>query len=214
MTIEPRGLTWPSRHELLTIHAVRLAGFADTQGVADRVDLSLNIVRDTLRSLERQNSIERMTFADSGGWILTEAGKRRDAELLREEREAFGVRPVLQSAVEHFETVNPVLVRVVTDWQLDSSSGRADRDVEVLRELTNVRDALTDLMAELIGRLPRFSRYPRQFSAALDRAHAGDARWVAGVGRLSCHIVWAELHEDLLSSSGRDRSAEPRQGGL
>lgn len=213
MTAE-RSDSWQSREELLVLHAVRLAGFADTEAVADRVDLPANIVGDTLCVLNRQHLIERMTFADSDGWILTEAGKSRDGELLKEELEASGARPVLQATAEDFESsVNPRLVRAVTDWQLHSSADRTDRSVEVLRELTDLADALSDLMAELDAQLPRFNRYPRQFSAALHEARAGDHQWVAGVGRLSCHIVWAELHEDLLSSLGHDRSAEPHQGG-
>ncbi|MDI6872439.1 transcriptional regulator [Dietzia sp. WMMA184] len=213
MTAE-RSDSWQSREELLVLHGVRLAGFADTEAVADRVDLPVSIVGDTLCVLNRQYLIERMTFADSGGWILTEAGKCRDGELLQEELEASGARLVLQATADNFETsVNPRLVRAVTDWQLRSSAERTERGVEVLLELTALADALSDLMAGLVGRLPRFSRYPRQFSAALHKARAGDHQWVAGVGRLSCHIVWAELHEDLLSSLGRDRSAEPHQGG-
>ncbi|MEE6280511.1 transcriptional regulator [Georgenia sp. MJ170] len=199
---------------MLVLHAVRLAGFADTGAVADHADLPAGIAADTLRVLEEQHLVERMTFADSGGWILTEEGRSRDGELLQEELEASGVRPVLEATVAEFESgVNPRLVRAVTDWQLLSSADRTDRSVELLRELTDLADALNDLMAELGTRLPRFGRYPRQFSAAVAKARAGDHQWVAGVGRLSCHLVWAELHQDLLSTLGRDRSAEPHQGG-
>ncbi|SDT05687.1 hypothetical protein SAMN04489751_3633 [Brevibacterium sandarakinum] len=199
-----------SSDELLVLHAVRLAGFADSGAVVNRVDLPASSVGDTLRGLEGQRLIERMAFADSGGWILTDAGKSRNAELLREELEASGAWPVLHATAEDFESsVNPRLVRVITEWQLD----RADNSVEVLlRELTDLADALSALMGELAARLPRFARYSRQFSAAVEKARAGEDQWVAGVGRLSCHIVWAELHEDLLSSLGRDRSTEPRSG--
>ncbi|WP_022891332.1 hypothetical protein [Agromyces subbeticus] len=207
-------MTWRSRDELLVLHAVRLAGFADTAAVADRVALPASIVGETLRVLEVQHLVERLTFADSGGWILTEAGKSRDGELLREELDAAGAQPILQATVEEFESsVNPRLVRAVTDWQLDTSGDRTDRSIEVLRELTDLADSLGDLMVELCTHLPRFARYPRQFSAALEKVRAGDHQWVAGVGRLSYHVVWAELHEDLLSSLGRDRSAELHPGG-
>jgi len=205
---------WQPRLELRVLHTVRLAGFADTEAVADRVDLPANLVGDTLRALEGQKLIERMTFAESAGWILTEMGKRRDAELLRAELEASGVRPVLQATAENFEIVNPRLIRAVTDWQLQAPTDRADTRVSVMRELTDLSKALDDLMADLVGQLHRFSRYPRDFSAAAEKARAGDDQWVAGVGRLSCHIVWAELHEDLLSSLGRDRSVESPQGGM
>lgn len=208
-------LKWHSSDELLVLHAVRLAGFAGTQAVADRVDLPASNVDDTLRVLAGQHLIERMAFADSSGWILTDAGKSRDAEILREELEASGACPALHVTVEDFESRhNPRLVRVITEWQLHPSTDRGDSSVEVLRELTDLADALSALVAELAALLPRFARYPRQFSAALEKARAGDDQWVAGVGVLSCHIVWAELHEDMLSSLGRGRSVEPRQGGM
>lgn len=213
MTRGHSDLAWQSREELLVLHAVRLAGFADTDAVAERVELPANVVADALHNLGGQKLIERMTFADSTGWILTEEGKNRDAKMLRGELETSGVRPVLEATVGDFESsVNPRLVRVITEWQLDSSTHRAGRSVEVLRELAHLADALSDLLTDLAAQLPRFSRYSRQFSAALKKSRAGDDRWVAGVGMLSCHVVWAELHEDLLSSLGRDRSAEPRQG--
>jgi hypothetical protein len=198
---------------LLVLHAVRLAGFADTAAVADRVDLPADEVGDILRLLDGQHLVEHMTFADSGGWILTETGKSRDGELLQEEREASAARPILQATVEDFEgAANARLVRAVTGWQLCASGDRAQHSVEVLRELTDLADVLGNLMTELDARLPRFGRYSRQFSAALEKARGGDYEWMAGVGRLSCHTVWAELHEDLLSSLGRDRSAVHHRG--
>lgn len=205
--------TWRSRDELLVLHAVRLAGFADTATVADRVDLPADDVGETLRLLDGQRLVEYITFADSGGWILTETGKSRDGELLQQELEASGARPIIQATVEEFEgAANPRLVRAVTDWQLHDSGDRSQHSVEVLRELTDLADVLDNLMTELDARLPRFGRYSRQFSVALEGSRAGDYEWIAGVGRLSCHIVWAELHEDLLSSLGRDRSAEHHRG--
>jgi len=214
MTAEPNSSRWRSSDELLVLHAVRLAGFADTEAIVARFELSAGSVGDTLRVLEGESLIERMAFADSSGWILTDAGKSRDAEMLREELDASGARPVLHATVENFErSMNPLLVRVITEWQLHPSTNRPDSRVEVLQELTDLAKGLSDLMAELVARLARFGRYPRQFSTAVANARAGDDRWVAGVGRLSCHIVWAELHEDLLSSLGHDRSAEPRLGG-
>ncbi len=213
MTSARSGTTWRSRDELLVLHAVRLAGFADTAAVADRVDLPANEVDDTVRLLDGQHLVEHITFADSGGWILTETGKSRDGELLQEELDASGARPIIQATVEDFEgAANPRLVRAVTDWQLRASGDRTQHSAEVLRELTDLAEVLDNLMTELDARLPRFDRYSRQFSVALEKSRAGDYEWIAGVGRLSCHIVWAELHEDLLSSLGRDRSAEHRGG--
>lgn len=209
MTTERSDASWSSGDELLVLHAVRLAGFANTGAVADRVDSPTHLVGNALRDLEGGGLIEHMRFSDTGGWILTEAGRLRDGELLRQELENSGAGPVLWSTIESFErSANARLVRVVTDWQLHSAAERMDSVVEVMRELTDLADDLHGLMVDLVGLLPRFGRYPRQFSAAVARARAGDHEWVAGVGRLSGHTVWAELHQDLLSSLGRDRSAD------
>lgn len=202
----------PSRPELLVLHAVRLGGFSVESGIADRAELAHGALMDTLRTCEGRGHIEQFTFADSRGWILSEAGKQRDAELLREEREEPGVRSVLEATAANFETLNPQLVRVATAWQLRDPSNDADGAAEVLGELTDLALELHELMAELVERLPRFGRYPRQFASALAMARAGDLSWIAGVGRLSCHTVWAELHQDLLSTLGRDRSGDPHEG--
>src|SRR5690625_4945332 len=161
MTAEPNSSRWRSSDELLVLHAVRLAGFADTEAIVARFELSAGSVGDTLRVLEGESLIERMAFADSSGWILTDAGKSRDAEMLREELDASGARPVLHATVENFErSMNPLLVRVITEWQLHPSTNRPDSRVEVLHELTEERKGLSDLMAELVARLARFGRYP------------------------------------------------------
>lgn len=204
------GVPWRSRPELLVLHTVRLSGFAGAGAVTDRTELPERVVLDTLHALEDRRLVEHFAFADSTGWILTEAGKARNAELLRHELEASGARPVLEAASADFEDVNSRFVQVVTEWQLAPPRSGAETSTGLLRELTGMAGDLGALMAGLTERLPRFGRYPHQFSAALERARSGDHRWVAGVGMLSCHTVWAELHEDLLSSLGRDRSAGPR----
>ena len=41
--------------------------------------------------------------------------------------------------------------------------------------------------------------------------HHGRRQYVDGVGIDSCHVVWFELHEDLLATLGIDRSAADRR---
>lgn len=202
------GDTGRSRPELIVLHAVRLAGFADTDAVAARVGVAESVILEILRVLESRRQVERFTFADAGGWILTEAGKERDVELLREDVEGSEVRRVLEATANNFESVNSRFVHLISQWQLQSSSCGSDISSGVARELAEIAKTLSDLMAELVENLPRFGRYPSQFSTALEKARSGETQWIAGVGRLSCHTVWAELHEDLLSSLGRDRSLE------
>ncbi|NUL44570.1 transcriptional regulator [Cellulosimicrobium funkei] len=207
------GTTWPSSPDLVVLHAVRLGGFADTPAVADRTDLGINAVEASLLDLAHQGLIERMSFGGDGGWILSEEGQERLTALLAEERQASNAHAALASTADRFEELNTRLVRVLTAWQLHSPAERAKHRDSVLGELADLADALDHLLTDLAAHLPRFARYPRQFTAAMRAARAGEDRWVAGVGLLSCHTVWAELHQDLLSSLGRARTAEPGPSG-
>lgn len=85
--------------------------------------------------------------------------------------------------------------------------------LDLFAEGLGLQEGLLDgLMATVVHRLPRFGRYPQQFRQALEQASGGDMRWVAGVGILSCHVVWAELHQDFLSSLGRERTPGAASG--
>ena len=44
--------------------------------------------------------------------------------------------------------------------------------------------------------------------AALARADRGEKKWVDEPGIDSCHMVWFELHEDLLTTLGLERASE------
>lgn len=205
MTTERSDVLGHSSEELLVLHGVRLAGFATIKAVAQRANLPTNVVGDRLDMLEGHGLVQHMAFGDASGWILTEAGKERDCELLREDLRAFGAESILRVVLEDFEnTVNARLVRVITAWQLQSATEQESSSTAVLQELAELDEALEKIMLPLADRLPRFSRYTRQFRDALEQARSGDMHWVAGVGMLSCHTVWAELHQDLLSSLGRE----------
>jgi len=61
--------------------------------------------------------------------------------------------------------------------------------------------------ARVAAVLPRLGAYERRLDQALAHVAAGDARFVAGTAVDSLHRVWFELHEDLLLTLGRERSA-------
>ena len=55
---------------------------------------------------------------------------------------------------------------------------------------------------------PRLGIYKTRLDEAYDKVLAGEHDWVSGARIDSYHTVWFELHEDLLTSLGRDRSQE------
>ena len=174
MTTERSDLSWHSDQELLVLHGVRLGGFATTEAVAERAALPADVVGDQLGVLESQGLVEHMTFGDASGWILTEDGKERDTELLQEELQLSGAQSALRTALENFESgPNAQLVQVITHWQLQSSPEHATTSSAVVQELTELADALEELMVPLTHRLPRFRRYPHQFREAVQKARSG-----------------------------------------
>ena len=201
------------RTELLVLQAVRLAGVADTDAVLDRTFLSDEAAARVLAEVDSLGAVEQFSFGDTSGWLITEAGSARLATLLSDEVASRDATAVLVATLDAFEPLNDRFVGLVSRWQLESTSsastgfgstGTAEVD-ELLTSLTSVGADLRATLADLTRALPRFGRYPAQYAAAVDRARHDGLRWITGVGLLSCHVVWAELHQDLLSSLGRDR---------
>lgn len=202
---------------LLVLHAVRVAGVADDAAVAQRTGIDQHRVSDLLQDDEAVGWVTRVAFAGTSGWTLTERGRSEDARRLAEELDATGARDVVEDTARAFEPLNARLVRACTDWQLRpngqdrlASNDHADPewDARVLSELAALDRGLHDLIEGLAEPLPRFGCYHKRYAAALAQARAGQHEWVAGIDVASCHTVWMELHQDLLSTLGMRRNPE------
>lgn len=215
--------TMCSMPELLTLQALRLTGFADEEAIADRALLPLEEIVAVLDGASRSGHVETMSFADAHGLILTEDGQAHLATLLGRDVEGAGAQEVLATAIAEFERpggINARFVETISTWQLrstaevqlDPGEGQMEGLETLLAELTLLGEQLRSVLAAVIGRLPRFGRYPAQYDIAMRRAHTEGLRWITGVGTLSCHAVWAELHQDLRSTAGRDRTPHPGSG--
>ncbi len=204
----------------LALHIVRVTGLADDDVVAQHTGLDRDTVRELLLDYEAYGWMTHVEFAGTSGWTLTERGRDEDCRVLAEELAGTGARGAVEQAHRAFQPLNARVVRACTDWQLRplGSDQLAANDHDdptwdgrVLRELTVIDGELDRLVGGLAVLLPRFGDYPGRFSAALARARAGQVQWVAGIGVMSCHTVWMQLHEDLLSTLGIARGAEPNR---
>ena len=209
-------VTHSSTTDLLVLHAVRVSGVADDASVSRRTGLDRDKVSELLEDYEAYGLVTHVEFGGTSGWTLTERGRSEDSKRLAEELDQVDARGVVEQAHGEFEVLNGRLVKACTDWQLRPN--QVDRlaandhsdpqwDARVLDELSALAGELTQLISSLFGALARFGGYGERFSAALARARAGEKQWVAGVGLASCHTVWMELHEDLLSTLGIQRGA-------
>ncbi|MFI7234873.1 transcriptional regulator [Streptomyces cyaneofuscatus] len=210
-------MTHTSSPDLLVLHAVRVSGFADDAAVSRRTGVAPDTVGELLPDFEAYGWVTHAAFGGTGGWTLTERGRDESARKLARELAEAGAQGTVEQAHKAFEILNGRLVRACTDWQLRPAEGNRlapnDHgdpawDAQVLNELTALARELTGLVRGLVDALARFGGYDERFAAALTRARAGEGQWVAGVGVPSCHAVWMELHEDLLSTLGIPRGAE------
>lgn len=79
-------------------------------------------------------------------------------------------------------------------------------DDQVLRRLNRVNREARPLCLQLGRSLSRFARYGARLDAAWDRVRAGDLGAVTD-DLESFHTIWFQLHEDLLSTLGRERES-------
>ncbi len=210
-------MTHISSPELSVLHAVRVSGVVGDAAVSRRAGVDLDTTLELLQDFEAYGWVTHVEFGGTAGWTLTGPGRDRDSRQLREELDQAAARAVVERVHKEFELLNGRLVRACTDWQLRptgdnrlASNDHSDPqwDGRVLNELTVIGGELTRLNDALVEVLARFGGYAERFDAALTRARAGGGQWVAGVGVASCHAVWMELHEDLLSTLGIERGAE------
>ena len=204
---------------LLSLHGLRLAGFAPAVAVAERVGLPVDVVERQLTAAADQG---RAVFRNGPrvGWTLTPEGRRHGQALLAAELERAGVRPQVESAYERFLTLNRRLLDTCTRWQVRDLAERVlndhqdpEYDRAVLAELMEI-DALAQPICAELGRcLARFGRYGPQLTVALQRVVDGDPDWFTKPLIESYHTVWFELHEDLLATLGRARNGERPAAG-
>ncbi|MEV7606046.1 hypothetical protein AB0N65_11460 [Paenarthrobacter sp. NPDC089322] len=185
---------------LLTLHAVRLLGFADTQPVAERFSQDQETVEAQLIVAGMHGFVSRNTFGDSSGWSLSELGREENERLLRAELERTdGGATVVEEVHQEFTRPNATVVSACTAVRMNGGdAGRAREDL---------KQALTSwapLETRLTSILPRFSGYSRRLDNALSQA-ASDPSWITATDRDSFHRVWFELHEDLIATLGLRR---------
>ena len=204
----------PSEPVDLSLHAVRLLGFADVGAIAARFGQDPTSVQEHLLDFEASGWVTRSEFAGSGGWSLTDSGRDEDRRRMTAELDASGVRAVVIDAHARFVPLNARFLEAATRWQVRplpgqpmASNDHTDHrwDDRVLETLGSVGRELAPLGAELANGLARLGGYAERYQSAFVKASRGELRWVDGLGIDSCHTVWMQLHEDLLATLGLDR---------
>jgi hypothetical protein len=196
----------------LVIHGLRLKGFVEAEPLAELVGLPPSDVAAELAALTDAGLVLHRDGRLSG-WSLTPVGREEHARLVADEVETAGARDDIDVGYRAFLSLNPELLAVCTAWQLRDESTLNDHsdaayDACVIERLSCLHVELDPALVPLEGSLDRFTPYRPRFDGALARVQAGEADYFARPMIDSYHTVWFELHEDLLTTLGLERSKE------
>ncbi len=206
--------------ELLALHAVRIMGMSDVAGIGRRFDLDADLVEELMLDDEACGWVQRVGFQDQVGWGLTISGRVENERRLAAELDACGQRGEIEAAHRDFAALNAAFLKAMTNWQIRPTSWDAMAendhgdwrwDERVLDSLASLRRRVEPIAVRLAEALARFDGYGARLDDALQQVDHGRRQYVDGVGIDSCHVVWFELHEDLLATLGIDRSAADRR---
>ena len=193
---------------LLTLHSVRLLGFADTEAVAKRFGQDPQQIERLLIEAGAKGWAARSSFGGSRGWSLTVAGRTENERLLAEELEAAGARPSVTSVHEEFVPLNTDVVTACSQLQLNRLSRENQPndglDQKAHQTFTDAVASFRALETRLAGALPRFDGYAHRLDQAVANA-ASEPAWLIATDRDSFHRIWFEFHEDLIATLGIQR---------
>jgi hypothetical protein len=191
------------------LHVLRCMGFAELGRVADATGVGEAEAESALIDL----AVDGWVTRELGAWGLTGEGRAEDLRRTAAEVEAAGAEGVVESAYERFLVLNPELLDLCSAWQLRAVEGvtvpNDHRDIaydgRVLELFGDLDGRVKMVLDELAKALPRFGRYRARLGEALDRARGGALEELAD-SLTSYHVVWFQLHEDLLVTLGRPRT--------
>jgi pyruvate,orthophosphate dikinase len=164
--------------------------------------------------------VDGLAASVAGAYRLTEAGTARADELLALDREGWGADQAAE-ALEAFLALDGRMKETVTAWQLrgdDSGEPRIndhtdpEYDRAVLDRLAALHADASAWLAPIESACRRLVGYGERLDRAVERALAGDAKYVASPRVDSYHGIWFELHEDLIRLAGRTREDEAAAG--
>lgn len=184
------------------LHALRIKGFASVPAIVAFTGIGED---DVARRVDDLADAELVRFRSGplSAWALTPSGRARHAEMLHADRSALesaGHLAAIGSLYSGFLELNEAFKALCTDWQL------LGRTAERLAAAEHLHVSLARLFAPRLTTVERLSVYRARFERALARLRDGDDAALTRPLTDSYHDVWMELHEDLITTLGIERS--------
>jgi hypothetical protein len=174
-------------------------------------------VEELILDFEAYGFLQKVEFADLNGWSLTDRGRARVEELLTTELEESRAREAIATAHAMFLPLNKRFLDAITRWQVrpqpwDDMALNDHTDPEwdgrAQDALIRLTKRLRPVEQRLSAALARFEGYTDRIERALAKVQRGEMEWIDKPGIDSCHMVWFELHEDLIATLGLERGAD------
>lgn len=196
----------------LVLHGLRLKGFGEPAAVAAAVGLDEATVEEHLAKLQAEEFAVRRE-GRLAGWSLTRAGRAEQEQRAADDLAASASTEAVAGAYRRFLELNVGMLTVCTDWQVRDGATPNDHadagyDAAVVARLRSIHDAVLPIVADLAGALDRYAHYAPRLTTAVERVEAGEREYFTKPIIDSYHTIWFELHEDLLTSLGIERSQE------
>jgi hypothetical protein len=102
-----------------------------------------------------------------------------------------------------FAALNREVKQLVFLWQTEAPERRPAQ----LANLGRLHRRVVPLLDDIVSLDARYASYRERLAAAVHRAGNGEHEYVSGLGVDSFHSVWWQLHAELLSALGRERTA-------
>ena len=194
---------------LLALHGLAVKNAGSLDSVAALLGREAGEVQQALESAVAEGH----AVGAKGRFMVTPSGRAWLDERYPEAFAAHRDDPGVIAAADKFERINRDLLALLTDWQSVPAGGERvpnthtdpDYDRAILDRLGDLHDRAAKILDRLAAAEPRVEEYSRRLDAAYDKALAGETDYVSGVRVDSYHVVWHELHEDLLRMLGRTR---------
>ena len=192
------------------LNAVLLKKMASAGTVAELTGRSVDEVERYFTDLERREAIflaDSNALSTETGTTLIKAFADRHYASLRADETMAGWHA-------RFEPLNRQLLAAITAWQTVDAGGakfandHSDPayDDKVLSRIEGIVAKMGRLLDEFGAKVPRFVRYRDRLDTALEKAYAGETRYISDVQLDSIHSIWFEMHEDILLVLGLERN--------
>ncbi|GAC49511.1 hypothetical protein [Gordonia aichiensis] len=197
---------------LETLHALAVKGLASDSVLSAMTGLDEEALSAVVTTALDDGLVLRREGRVSGT-LITPKGRERLAELRAAHPLSASEREAMDAAYEAFLPINGEFKRVCAAWQMKDDTTPNDHsdttyDAAVISDLDRVHDQIVGVLTTAASDVARLARYDDRLARALERVHGGDTAAFARPMYDSYHDIWMELHQDLLTTTGRERGAD------